>query len=96
MFVIRKSSVLFAYLLSCVVLSICQVDKPNIPDVFQVEVQGIFRYENAEMEGSLYYDRANNRAAVSFTYQGDTTKKIYRFNDNEVIAISGEVIFDIF
>ncbi|CAL1268241.1 unnamed protein product [Larinioides sclopetarius] len=66
-----------------------KVDKPTIPDVFQVEVQGIFRDENAEMEGSLYYDKANNRAVVSFTYQGDTTKKIYRFNDNEVIAIAG-------
>ncbi|KAF8783264.1 hypothetical protein HNY73_013451 [Argiope bruennichi] len=64
-------------------------EKPKIPDVFQVEVQGIFRYANAEIDGSLFYDRRNNKAAVSFTYQGDTTKKIYRFDDNEVLAISG-------
>ncbi|GIY52147.1 uncharacterized protein CDAR_432381 [Caerostris darwini] len=77
-------------LITCIILSSSQEDvRPTFPDVFQVDVQGIFKDENEEVDGTLYYDKVNNRAALYYTYQGDTTKSIYRFNENQLLYIEG-------
>ncbi|GBN05691.1 hypothetical protein AVEN_115896-1, partial [Araneus ventricosus] len=67
------------------------ISKPRFPAVFQVDVQGIFKDEKKEMVGTLYYDSLNNRGAFHFTYQGVTSQYIYRFDDNELLHISGYV-----
>ncbi|KFM76839.1 hypothetical protein X975_19816, partial [Stegodyphus mimosarum] len=63
--------------------------KPTFPDVFETEVQAVFRTELEEIDASVYYDRTNNRAALFYTYQDVFTKSIYNFNDDEVIYIAG-------
>nr|XP_042897939.1 uncharacterized protein LOC107457224 [Parasteatoda tepidariorum] len=61
--------------------------KPTFPDIFQVEVQGIFHTEKREMDGSVFYDRLNNRAVMSYTYQNETTISIFKFNENKLLYI---------
>ncbi|KAG8198966.1 hypothetical protein JTE90_001766 [Oedothorax gibbosus] len=66
-----------------------ELKKPTFPDVFQVEVQGVFVNRKMEVDGSMFYDKTNNRAAIRFLYQGVTQKLIYKFNDDEFIQIEG-------
>ncbi|GBM90014.1 hypothetical protein AVEN_104903-1, partial [Araneus ventricosus] len=70
-----------------------QFERPKFSPVFQVEVQGILKDVNEEMEGTLFYDRPNNRGALRFTYQGETSQSIFRFDDNEMLYISGKEFF---
>ncbi|CAL1268247.1 unnamed protein product [Larinioides sclopetarius] len=91
MIAIRNSFIAVAVLLLCIHFCCGQGNaaKPKFPPVFQVEVQGIFKNEKKEMVGTIYYDGKNNRGAFHFTYQGVTTQTIYRFDDNELLHISG-------
>ncbi|GFR01987.1 uncharacterized protein TNCT_510981 [Trichonephila clavata] len=65
------------------------VERPTFPDVFQVEVQGVFIDQQEEIDATMFYDRVNNRAALYLTYQGESTKSIYNFNDNQLLYIDG-------
>ncbi|GFS60389.1 uncharacterized protein NPIL_108501, partial [Nephila pilipes] len=91
MFVIRQFFVIVGFLISFSVFSSCQDndERPTFPDVFQVEVQGVFMDQKEELDGTMYYDRVNNRAALYYTYQGETTKSIYKFDDNQLLYIEG-------
>lgn len=91
MFVITQFFTVFGIFISFSIYCSCQEndERPTFPDVFQVEVQGVFLDQEEEMDATMYYDRVNNRAALYLTYQGETTKSVYKFNDNQLLNIDG-------
>ncbi|GIY45629.1 uncharacterized protein CEXT_359001, partial [Caerostris extrusa] len=83
-------------LITCIILSSSQEDvRPTFPDVFQVDVQGIFKDENEEVDGTLYYDKEASCTAAEI--RADSAGTFFPFSKDKdgkrVLANAEDVFF---